>query len=77
MRVCVKLQLTFARRAPGGQNPFDLALVPGGTVADALKAVGIPAATPKVIMVNGRVASPQQSLREADELVVFPPLEGG
>ncbi len=77
MRVHVRLQLTFARRAPGGQNPFTLELAPGGTVADALEAVAIRAATPKVIMVNGRVATVRQALQEGDELTVFPPLEGG
>ncbi len=77
MRVRVKLQLTFARRASGGRNPFTLELAPGGTVSDALKAVGISAATPKVIMVNGRVATVRQALNEGDELTVFPPLEGG
>ncbi len=77
MRVRVRLQLTFARCAPGGRNPFDLELAPGGTVADALEAAAVPSAAPKVVMVNGRVATVRQVLREGDALTVFPPLEGG
>ena len=77
MRVRVKLQLTFADRAPGKSTPFELELAPGATVAAALDAVSIPAAAPKVIMVNGRVATPQRELEPGDELTVFPPLEGG
>ncbi len=77
MRIHVKLQLTFEDRAPAGRNPFDLELTPGATVARALEALAIPVSTPKVIMVNGRAATPDRKLAPGDELTVFPPIEGG
>jgi sulfur carrier protein ThiS len=77
MRVRVKLQLTFADRAPGESNPFEMELAPAATVGDVLESLSIPAAVPKVIMVNGRVATLQRALEPGDELTVFPPLEGG
>ncbi len=77
MRVRVKLQLTFAEKAPGQSNPFELELSSGATVAEALERLGIPVTSPKVIMVNGRVAAAPRELKAGDELTVFPPLEGG
>ena len=77
MRVRVKLQLTFADRVPGKSAPLELELAPDATVADALDVVSIPASAPKVIMVNGRVATPQRKLAPGDEVTIFPPLEGG
>lgn len=77
MRIHVKLQLTFADKAPGGRSPFEMELAPGATVARALEALSIFAAAPKVVIVNGRAASPDQRLAAGDELTVFPPLEGG
>lgn len=77
MRIHVKLQLTFEDRAPGGRSPFELELVAGTTVARALEALSIPASTPKVIMVNGRAAFAEHVLAAGDELIVFPPIEGG
>lgn len=77
MRIHVKLQLTFADKAPGGHSPFELDLAPGTTVARALEAFNLSDITPKVVIVNGRAASPDQRLATGDELTVFPPLEGG
>lgn len=77
IRVEVRLYSTLRRYAPGGQEPGFLELPAGSTVAAAIKALGIPEETPKVVLVNGRHASPSDSLREADSLVFFPPVEGG
>ncbi len=77
MQVLVNLLLTFAHKAPGRHNPFELELVPGSTVGQTLESLSISAAAPKVIMVNGRVASLGLELKAGDELTVFPPLTGG
>jgi len=77
MRVHVKLQLTFEEKAPGSRSSFELELAPGTSVAQALETLCIAPAVPKVIIVSGRVRSPEHKLMPGDELTVFPSLEGG
>lgn len=77
MLVKLRLQLNFKRNAPKGKSPFEMELPSGATVGRALEMLSIPAESPKVILVNGRMAVPGRELEPGDELTVFPPLEGG
>ena len=77
MRIEVKLLLTFKEMAPAGRQPFHLDLAPGMTVAHAIASLSIPPAAPKVVLINGRLATETQVLQHGDQLTVFPPLEGG
>ncbi len=49
----------------------------GATVADVLEKLGIPQNTKVVTMINGRHCTPDRPLADGDNLVFFPPLEGG
>ena len=77
MRVEVRLLLTFKGKAPNGENPFELALSAGSTVAQALASLSISPSAAKVVLVNGRMSTGEDKLKEGDHLTVFPPLEGG
>ncbi len=77
IHVEVRLYSTLRRYAPAGGEAFLLELPPGSTVASAIKALGIHEKTPKVVLLNGRHASPSDCLCEGDRLVLFPPVEGG
>ena len=77
MRIGVRLQLNFKDMTPHGEDLFHMEAAPGTTVAEVLKALGIPDSTPKVIIVNGRAAGPTRELTEGDQLTLFPPVAGG
>ena len=77
MRIDVRLLLTFAEKAPGGENPFALELSAGSTVVQALAVLGLSPSAAKVVLDNGRLSTGAQVLNPGDQLTVFPPLEGG
>jgi sulfur carrier protein ThiS len=77
MRIGVRLQLNFKDMTAHGEDLFHVEADPGTTVAEILEALGIPASTPKVIIVNGRAADPARTLTEGDQLTLFPPVAGG
>ncbi len=60
-----------------GDGAPALTLPAGATVADALAATGIPAATELTAGLNGEVASPDTVLHDGDELLLFSPMSGG
>lgn len=49
----------------------------GASVRDVLRRLKVPPGLRKIILVNGRHRSEDHSLRPGDDLVFFPPLEGG
>ena len=53
----------------------------GGTLADAMKMVGLVAGEPYMTMVNGNPVPLENRdtkvLSDGDQVVVFPPIEGG
>jgi molybdopterin converting factor small subunit len=49
----------------------------GGTVAEIAERLGIPAALPRIALVNGEDAAPDRRLAAGDVVALFPPLAGG
>ncbi len=77
MRVDVKLFFHLRRHASDPSGHFSLELPAWASAGQALAALGIPELPAKVLLINGHQARPADKLREGDELVVFPPVEGG
>ena len=77
MRVRVRLFFHLKRHGPGGSGDFALELEPGATVGQVLAGLGMAPGPAKVLLVNGRQAGLDSPLAQDDELVVFPPVEGG
>jgi molybdopterin converting factor small subunit len=79
VRIEVTAFATLARFLPAdstaGTAHVDLAA--GSRVADVTRVLGIPAAVPVVVLVNGRDAGPADTLNAGDALTLFPPLAGG
>lgn len=59
----------------------DIPVKDGGTLADAMGMVGLPPDQPFMTMVNGNPVPVEdrdkKSLSDGDQVVVFPPIEGG
>lgn len=68
-------------RGLGGNGVGDIPLKDGGSLADAMWMVGLPANQPFMTMVNGEPVAPEnreiKKLNDGDQVVVFPPIEGG
>lgn len=77
MRIRVKLYGEMKQFAPGKESQFDLTLLPGVPLADALEILGIPRDSPHTVLVNGRRVKKSTGLKENDILVIFPQLCGG
>jgi sulfur-carrier protein len=79
VRVEVHLFATLERFLPPGSRHGVAALdVPeGSTASDVTASLGIPAGLERVLLVNGREASPEHRLTPGDVLAVYPPLAGG
>lgn len=77
MRIQVRLLFHLKDHGPGGQGQFPLDLAPGTTLGQILARLGIPPEPAKVLLLNGMQASLAQAPQEGDDLVVFPPVEGG
>ena len=79
MQIEVKLFATFRNHLPPGSGPFSssIEVETGQTIRDVLEHFRIPEDTPKILLVNGLHARPQDVLQEGDVLSVFPPLAGG
>ncbi|HET8578352.1 MAG TPA: MoaD/ThiS family protein [Methylomirabilota bacterium] len=77
MEVC--LTATLAVYLPPGTRGDSAVLdvPPGVTVADVMRLLKVPPELETLTVVNGRDASPEQTLAEGDILSVFPPLAGG
>jgi molybdopterin converting factor small subunit len=79
VRVEVRLFATLERFLPPGSRGGTAILdVPeGSTASDVAQRLGIPAGLERVLLVNGREASPERTLAPGDVLDLYPPLAGG
>lgn len=79
MNVEVQLFATLAQFLPPQSDSGRAVLdVPdGSTVGDVAGALGIPAAMPRIALVNGEDADDDLRLAPGDVVTLFPPLAGG
>jgi molybdopterin converting factor small subunit len=79
VKVEVRLFATFAPFLPPGSvaGTAMLELAEGDTVAEVGERLGIPAALPRITLVNGDDAAPDRRLVAGDVVSLFPPLAGG
>lgn len=79
MKVEVKLFATLAIYLPAEEEGSSavIEVADGGTVGQAIRRLGIPDETPRITLINGLDADPEQPLQDGDTLSVFPPLAGG
>ncbi len=75
MKISVRLFATLERF--GTPGPGEMELPPQSRVGDLIRALKIPDRVGRVILVNGRVAGEDRELAPGDEVVFFPPVEGG
>jgi hypothetical protein len=79
VKVGLQLFATLAQYLPPGQDPDRVMLdvPPGARVSDVLASLGVPAAMPRIVLVNGHEADEDRVLAPNDVLAAFPPLAGG
>lgn len=84
MNITLKLYATLQDYLPASAKPGNrtgLTLPEGATVAQALESLAIPLKEAHIIMINGRLVQrgliTEKTLREADELAVWPAIGGG
>lgn len=77
MKVELRFFAGLRNYLPGQQSTFAADLPESATVADVLRAFGIPEDKPRIVLVNGRHASLTHALAEGDTLSLFPPVAGG
>lgn len=79
MKVEVRLFATFAVYLPPASvaGTAVVEISEGGTVAELAARLGIPAALPRITLVNGDDAGPDRQLASGDVVTLFPPLAGG
>ena len=79
MAIMVKLS-TSLRACVDGYDPMSglsLEAVQGETAAGLIKRLGLDPAKIKIIMINGRAAQPDASVKDGDRVGLFPPVGGG
>ncbi len=68
-------------RGLGSDGIGDIPVKDDGTLADAMRMVGLPPDQPFMTLVNGNPVAQEdrasKSLADGDQVVVFPPIEGG
>lgn len=75
MKIEVQLFATLAQYLPDGRAIVE---VPArARVADVLASLGVPAAMPRIVLVNGHDAEDDRVLEPDDVIAAFPPLAGG
>ena len=79
MQVAVRLFATLERYLPpGSRDGVAILDVPeGATASDVARRLGIPAGFERVLLINGREATPERTLAPGDVLDLYPPLAGG
>ncbi len=78
MRVTVTLHGTLRKFAPAqASNAVTVDLADGATVADVFTRLGIPPGHAKIIVSGNQQLEPASSLRDGQEINLFPPLVGG
>ena len=77
MQVHVETYANLRQYSPAGRGKFDLTLISGATVNNIIETLNIPRTVQMVILVNGRRATEDTGLNDADKITLFPPIEGG
>lgn len=79
MQVKVRLFTTLADHVAGIEagKSFTVLLPDDSTVSTLITQLRLPAAEAKIVMVNGRARDPDFSLKNNDEVAMFPPIGGG
>ena len=78
IKIEVRLFATLATFLPRGEgNTTTVELPDGATVEDLVQTLAIPDDLPRITLVNGRNAEPDQPLVSGDLVTLFPPLAGG
>jgi len=77
--ITVYLHTTLQRRTPEGlQRRMRVSLPPACCLSDILDRLAIPLDEESILLViNGRVARPDQTLADGDEVHLIPALSGG
>lgn len=77
MRITIEVMSPLRNRLPKGQRSTTLELRPGSTVADALRAVGVPDDELWNASIVGQLVEVTHPLKDGDLLLVFAPIAGG
>jgi sulfur carrier protein len=78
VKIAVRLFATLTVHLPTEEGNSATIDVPEGTTVDqVIRSLGIPDETPRIAVINGLDADPEESLQDGDTLSVFPPLAGG
>ncbi len=80
MKVEVHLFATLRQYLPSGRRDtgiLTLEVPPGSTVADVVRALGVPADVSWIAVVDGEDAGPERRLAPGEVVSIFPPLAGG
>lgn len=77
MKIEVRLYATLRTYGPSGETVSILDVPEKGTVHELLDRLGIPDDVERIILLNGRPAAEDSTLKEGDRVVLFPPAAGG
>jgi len=77
MKVKVELQAYLEQYSPNGQEVFDYEVPDGALVSDLVRKLGVPEELASIIIVGDTNAAPSHPLKEADRVILIPPLAGG
>lgn len=77
MRITIEVMSPLRNRLPKCQRSTTFDLPPGSTVADALRAAGVPDDEPLNASIAGQLVYAEHLLNEGDSLLVFVPIAGG
>jgi molybdopterin converting factor small subunit len=77
--ITVHLHTTLQRRTPEGlQRRLQITLPPASSLADVMDRLAVPLDGASILLViNGRLAAPDQALADGDEVHLIPALAGG
>ncbi|MDD9304545.1 MAG: MoaD/ThiS family protein [Desulfobacter sp.] len=75
IQIDLKLFVTLAKYHPRGSGPHNVEK--GSTISDLIFDLGIDPDTVKLIFINGKKASADQTLCRGDRVGLFPPVGGG
>ncbi|MEW5721689.1 MAG: hypothetical protein AB1896_01175 [Thermodesulfobacteriota bacterium] len=78
IEVEVRLYYYLRRYQPEGRgDPLRVRLEAGASLGRLQEVLGLPTDLPVVALVNGRRGLPESVLGDGDQVVMFPPVEGG
>lgn len=76
MRIIVDLFADLRKFHPGGST-FEVELEPGAVAKELLGKAGIPPEYPVMIVINEKMAAPEDVLYDGDRIGLFSPMGGG